>query len=112
MHELVFFHEVCGRAAVNKVKWVFGLTSVTRATLLKNTIFAAKKGWRPLLFAIHLAKARAEAYSGPYAGADIVDVTGAGALTDGVLDKLIDGGAALVRCTDAHRYFKRAWAGA
>ena len=105
VNQLVFFHEACGRVVVNKMKRAFGLTSISRETQLKNAIFAAKRGWPPLLSVINIVQRREGARVGPYTEAEVVSVTGPGALTDGVYVHLIDAGATLVRCSDAHIYF-------
>lgn len=105
VNRLVFFHEACGRVVVNRLKWTLGLTSISREIQLKTDIFAARRGWPPLLAVISLVLRREGAHVGDYTEADVVNVTGPGALTDGAFLSLIDDGARLVRCSDAHFYF-------
>ena len=106
VNRLVFFHEACGRVVANRMKRVLGLTSISRTTQLKTAIFAARRGWPPLLFVITIVRRRESAHVGPYTEEDVVDITGPGALTDGALVSLIDAGAKLVQCSESSLYFK------
>jgi len=105
-HNLVFFHEACGRRALNRLKKKLGLTSISRTTQLKTAIFATKRAWKPLLGVIDLVQRRAWDHHGIYSEEDVVDITGPGALTDAVLDALVDDGASLVTCAESKSYFE------
>lgn len=86
--DTVLFHEACGFALVNWLKYRLGLSTVTHAPQWRASLFAAPKGWRPLASALKMLPHRLRQHSSGKAWEKVeqIDITGPGLLADAIIE--------------------------